>query len=294
MANLKAIRVRIASVKSTKQITSAMKMVSAAKLRKAQDKIVRLRPYANKLHEILVGLSQSLADCEVENIYGRKSSPDKVLIVVITSNRGLCGAFNSNVIKEARRIVSEKYPDQYRSGNLSLLTIGRKGYDFFRKQKVKMLPEQNNLLNDLTFDNVSLVAEQVMKGFTSGEFDRVEFVYNQFKNAAVQNLTNEPFLPVDTTVSARQSDIPVDYIYEPDMEAIIRELIPKSLKIQFYKAVLDSYVAEHGARMTAMHKATDNATTMIRELTLQYNKARQATITNQILEVVSGAEALRG
>jgi F-type H+-transporting ATPase subunit gamma len=294
MANLKAIRLRIASVKSTRQITSAMKMVSAAKLRRAQDKIVRLRPYANKLHEILIGLSQSLAESEVENIYARQSSPDKVLIVVITSNRGLCGGFNSNVIKEARRIISEKYYDQYQSGNLQLLTIGKKGYDFFRKLKVNMLPEQNNLLNDLTFDNVNQVADRIMKSFVSKEFDRVEFVYNQFKNAAVQNLTNEVFLPVEMEPSEKAKEVPVDYIYEPDEAAIVQDLIPKSLKIQFYKAVLDSFVAEHGARMTAMHKATDNATTMIREYTLQYNKARQAAITNQILEVVSGAEALRG
>jgi len=294
MANLKAIRIRITSVKSTRQITSAMKMVSAAKLRKAQDKIVRLRPYAGKLNEILVGLTQSLADSDVENVYARQSAPEKILLVVITSNRGLCGAFNTNVIKEARRIISEKYPDQYRNGSLWLLTVGKKGFDFFRKQKVNMLQEQNNLLHDLTFDNVSIVAEQVMKSFITGEFDRVEFVYNQFKNAAVQNLTNEPFLPVGSVAPGKSKGPTVDYIYEPDKESIVKELIPKSLKIQFYKAILDSFVAEHGARMTAMHKATDNATGMIRDLTLQYNKARQATITNQILEVVSGAEALRG
>ena len=294
MANLKAIRIRITSVKSTRQITSAMKMVSAAKLRKAQDKIVRLRPYANKLHEILVGLSLSLADSEVENVYGRKSSPDKVLLVVITSNRGLCGAFNANVIKEARRVLSEKYFDQYKNGNLKMLTIGKKGYDYFRKQKVNLLPDQNNLLHDLTFDNAARVAEEIMNSFTSGEFDKVDLIYNQFKNAAVQNLTNEVFLPVETATTEKIKTTPTDYIYEPSQEEIVKELIPKSLKIQFYKAVLDSFVAEHGARMTAMHKATDNATTMIRDLTLQYNKARQATITNQILEVVSGAEALRG
>jgi F-type H+-transporting ATPase subunit gamma len=294
MANLKAIRIRITSVKSTRQITSAMKMVSAAKLRKAQDKIVRLRPYANKLYEILVGLSQSLADSEIENVYGRVSPPDKVLIVVITSNRGLCGAFNTNVIKETRRIISEKYFDQYRKGNLKLLTIGKKGFDYFRKQSVNLLPEQNNLLHDLTFDNVARVAEEVMSSFASGEYDRVELMYNQFKNAAVQNLTNELFLPVETVPTGKVKTTPVDYIYEPGKEDIIKDLIPKSLKIQFYKAVLDSFVAEHGARMTAMHKATDNATGMIRDLTLQYNKARQAAITNQILEVVSGAEALRG
>jgi F-type H+-transporting ATPase subunit gamma len=294
MANLKAIRIRITSVKSTRQITSAMKMVSAARLRKAQDKIVRLRPYANKLHEILVSLSQSLSDSEVDNIYGRVSPPEKVLIVVITSNRGLCGAFNSNVIKEARRVISEKYYDQFKNGNLKLMTIGKKGFDYFRKQSVNMLPEQNNLLHDLSFDNVARVAEQVISSFTAGDFDRVELFYNQFKNAAVQNLTNELFLPIEAVPAGKVKTTPVDYIYEPNQEEIIKELIPKSLKIQFYRAVLDSFVAEHGARMTAMHKATDNAIGMIRDLTLLYNKARQATITNQILEVVSGAEALRG
>jgi len=294
MANLKAIRIRITSVKSTRQITSAMKMVSAAKLRKAQDKIVRLRPYANKLYEILVGLNQSLADSEIENVYGRQSSPEKVLIVVITSNRGLCGAFNTNVIKETRRIITEKYPEQYKNNNVWLLPIGKKGYDFFRKLKINMLQEQNNLLHDLTFDNVAGVAEQVMKSFTLKEFDRVELVYNQFKNAAVQILTNEQFLPVSAIPEGKTTLAPTDYIYEPTQEEIVKELIPKSLKIQFYKAILNSFVAEHGARMTSMHKATDNATSMIRDLTLQYNKARQATITNQILEVVSGAEALRG
>jgi F-type H+-transporting ATPase subunit gamma len=294
MPNLKAIRIRISSVKSTKQITSAMKMVSAAKLRKAQDKIVRLRPYAFKLHDILVGLSQSLADAEIENIYARNNSTEKILIIMITSNRGLCGAFNSNVIKEARRVVSDKFLDQFNKGNVTFLTIGKKGYDYMRKQRVKMLPEQNRLFNELTFDNVSKVAEDVMTKFISGEFDKVEIIYNQFKNAAVQNLTEESFLPVETASSEKAGAATHDYIYEPTKEEIVRELIPKSLKIQFYKAILDSFVAEHGARMTSMHKATDNATGMIRDLTLQYNKARQAAITNQILEVVSGAEALKG
>jgi F-type H+-transporting ATPase subunit gamma len=294
MANLKAIRIRITSFKSTRQITSAMKMVSAAKLRKAQDKIVRLRPYANKLHELLVDLSLSLADSEIENVYGRVSEPEKVLLVVITSNRGLCGAFNTNVINETRRVISEKYPDQFRKGNLKILPIGKKGFDYFRRQKANMLPDRNKLFNELTFENVSSIAENVMASFESLEFDRVELIYNQFKNAAVQNLTNEVFLPVETIPVGYNRTTPTDYIYEPDKEEIIKELIPKSLKIQFYKAILDSFVAEHGARMTAMHKATDNATSLIRDLTLQYNKARQAAITNQILEVVSGAEALRG
>lgn len=294
MPNLKAIRIRITSVKSTRQITSAMKMVAAAKLRKAQDKIVRLRPYANKLHDILVTLSQSLDEAEMTNAYGRKSVPEKILVIVITSNRGLCGAFNSNVYKEARRIALEHYYDQFKKGNLWFLAIGKKGFDFLKKQKIQLLGEYNNLLNDLTFENADLIADNIMKSFAAGEFDRVDIIYNQFKNAAVQKLTNEQFLPVETISEGIIAAVPVDYIYEPDKQEIVRELIPKSLKIQFYKAVLDSFVAEHGARMTAMHKATDNATTMIRDLTLQYNKARQAAITNQILEVVSGAEALKG
>jgi F-type H+-transporting ATPase subunit gamma len=294
MANLKIIRTRISSVKSTRQITSAMKMVAAAKLRRAQDKIVRLRPYANKLHEILVGLTQSLVDNEDDNIYGRNTSQEKILIVVITSNRGLCGGFNSNVIKEIRRVIAENYSSQYKSGNLWFIAIGKKGFEYLRRQKQNIVEEDNQLFNNLTFENVSVVAERVMESFVTGKFDRIELIYNQFKNAAVQNLTNEVFLPVETTASDNASVSVHDYIYEPTKEEIVRELIPKSLKIQFYKAVLDSFVAEHGARMTAMHKATDNATQMIKDLTLLYNKARQASITNQILEVVSGAEALKG
>jgi F-type H+-transporting ATPase subunit gamma len=293
MANLKEIRIRIASVKSTKQITSAMKMVSAAKLRKAQDKIVRLRPYAGKLHEILVGLTQSLSESQEENIYGRKGLPEKVLIVVITSNRGLCGAFNSNVIRETKRILTEKYYDQYNKRNVWLLAIGKKGHDALKKLKIDRIQENNSLFQDLSFGNVSEVAGGIMNSFIKGDFDRVELIYNQFKNAAVQNLTVETFLPVETASIGKKVVVPVDYIYEPDREEIVKELIPKSLKIQFYKALLDSFVAEHGARMTAMHKATDNASEMVRSLTLQYNKARQASITNQILEVSSGAEALK-
>jgi F-type H+-transporting ATPase subunit gamma len=294
MANLKAIRIRISSVKSTRQITSAMKMVAAAKLRKAQDKIVRLRPYANKLHEILVILSQRIAEAETENVYSRSTPPEKILIVVITSNRGLCGAFNTNVIKEAKRVVEDNYYEQYKGGKVSFLAIGKKGFDYLRKQKYPLSGEYNDLFNDLTFENVSAVAEKVMTAFLTGEFDRVEIIYNHFKNAAIQQLRNELFLPLESTPTEDKITQPADYIYEPDKDSIIKELIPKSLKIQFYKAVLDSFVAENGARMTAMHKATDNATTMISELTLQYNKARQAAITNQILEVVSGAEALKG
>ena len=294
MANLKIIRIRISSVKSTRQITSAMKMVAAAKLRRAQDKIVRLRPYANKLHEILVGLTQSLVDSEGDNIYGRKSDPEKILLVVVTSKRGLCGGFNADVIRETRRVVSEKYLEQYKKGNLWFVAIGKKGHDFLRRQKLNIFEENNRLFNNLTFENTAVVASGIMAAFVEGKFDRVEIIYNQFKNAAVQNLTTEAFLPVETLPKDGKEGAIIDYIYEPTKEEIVQELIPKSLKIQFYKAILDSFVAEHGARMTAMHKATDNATQLIKDLTLQYNKARQASITNQILEVVSGAEALKG
>jgi F-type H+-transporting ATPase subunit gamma len=213
---------------------------------------------------------------------------------VVTSNRGLCGAFNSNVIKEARRVVSDKYAEQFNKGNVTFLTIGKKGFDYLRKLNLRMLPERNTIFNNLTFENVSVIADDIMASFVKGEYDKVEIIYNQFKNAAVQNLTVEQFLPVEALSTNAGDAVRTDYIYEPTKEEIVKELIPKSLKIQFYKAVLDSFVAEHGARMTSMHKATDNATQMIKDLALQYNKARQAAITNQILEVVSGAEALNG
>lgn len=294
MANLKEIRTRLNSVKSTRQITSAMKMVAAAKLRKAQDKILRLRPYAGKLHEILLGISARIEEAEEGTSYSRVAAPEKILIIVVTSNRGLCGAFNANVIKETIRIIKEKYPEQNSNGNLHLMTIGKKGADYFRKIGVSVIEDHSPIFDNLSFETVNDIAADVMASFLSGDYDMVEFVYNQFKNAAVQILTNEQFLPVVNDQEEKEPDTNSDYIYEPTKEEIIEELIPKTLKIQFYKNVLDSYVAEHGARMTAMHMATDNATDMIRDLTLDYNKARQASITNQILEVVSGAEALNG
>ncbi|MGI5913929.1 MAG: ATP synthase F1 subunit gamma [Bacteroidales bacterium] len=294
MANLKTIRIRINSVRSTRQITSAMKMVAAAKLRKAQDKLLRLRPYAGKLHEILGGLSQSLASLGVENVYGRVTPVDKVLIVVITSNKGLCGAFNSNVIKEARRLATEKYSEQFAKGNVTFLNIGKKGSDIFKKLDVNLLPDKNYLVADLKFNEAVIVAQELMDSFINNEYNVIELVYNKFKNTAVQELTSTQFLPIKPIEDEESISIPPDYIYEPNKEEIVRELIPKSLKIQFYNAVLDSFVAENGARMTAMHTATDNATTLLQDLTLQYNKARQASITNQIIEVASGAEALKG
>jgi len=295
MANLKAIRVRLSSVKSTRQITSAMKMVAAAKLRKAQDSIVQLRPYADKLNEIRAGLSAALRDTEIENIYAeRKKGTGRVLLVVITSNKGLCGAFNANVIRETRHIMAEKYGEQMRRGDLALMTVGKKAADTFKKLKFNIMADHSDLYTALTFDRVAAVADRLMELYLSREYDTIELIYNQFKNAAVQKLTRETYLPVTMETDAGEKSIPADYIYEPDQVSIISELIPKTLRIQLYKAVLDSFAAEQGARMTAMHQATDNATELIRDLTLQYNKARQAAITNQLLEVVSGAEALNG
>jgi len=295
MANLKAIRVRLSSVKSTRQITSAMKMVAAAKLRKAQDAIVQLRPYANKLNEILDGLNMALRDTETENIYAqRRDGNGKVLIIVVTSNKGLCGAFNANVIREARRIMLEKYNKQAGRGDLSFITIGKKGNDVLKRMKVNILEDNSDLWTDLTFGRTAELADRLISLYLKKEYDTIEIVYNQFKNAAVQKLTEEVFLPVTSAEKEAGETAEADYIYEPDQVSIVSELIPKTLRIQLFKALLDSFAAEHGARMTAMHQATDNATELIRDLTLQYNKARQAAITNQLLEVVSGAEALNG
>ncbi len=234
-----------------------------------------------------------IEESESENGFSRVSKPKKVLLIVVTSNKGLCGAFNSNVIKETYRVVSENYSDQFNSGNLSIMSIGKKGEGHFKKLGWNISADHSEIFDNLSFENTSKLAQEVMNSFLEGEFDRIELVYNQFKNAAVQILTRETFLPVENSDSEEGESMQVDYIYEPSKEEIIEELIPRALKIQFYKALLDSFVAEHGARMTAMHMATDNASGLIKDLTLEYNKARQASITNQILEVVSGAEALK-
>ncbi|HOR08641.1 MAG TPA: ATP synthase F1 subunit gamma [Bacteroidales bacterium] len=295
MANLKAIRIRLSSVRSTRQITSAMKMVAAAKLRRAQDAIVQLRPYADKLNEIQASVCAALRDTETENIYAqRKKGNGKVLIVVVTSNKGLCGAFNANVLRETRRIMDERYSQENSRGDLGVMTVGKKANDALRKLKCNIIEDQSDLYTELTFDRISALADKLMRLYVSKEYDTIEIVYNQFKNAAVQKLTNEVFLPVTMGTMSGQDSAPADYIYEPDQVRIISELIPKTLRIKLYRSLLDSFAAEHGARMTAMHQATDNATELIRDLTLQYNKARQASITNQLLEVVSGAEALNG
>ncbi len=265
-------------------------MVSAAKLKRATNAIVQLRPYANKLKDILGNLSASLEDSSSPFILERE--PVRVLIVAVSSNRGLAGAFNANVIKAVNLLISEKYNEQYKNGNVSVIAIGKKTQDYYERRKYNVIGNNNELFSNLTFENVSAVTDSIMKGFANGSFDRVEVVYNQFKNAGIQFLVTEQLLPLpmNTDVSGEQSK--VDYILEPAQEEIVNELIPKSIKIQLYKAVLDSHASEHGARMTAMDKATDNAGELIRSLKLAYNQARQAAITTELTEIVSGASAL--
>ena len=285
MANLKEIRNRISSIGSTMQITSAMKMVSAAKLKKAQDAITAMRPYSSKLTELLQNLSATL-DSDAGGAYSKQREVSKVLLVVITSNRGLCGGFNSSVIKETTQNIAANYQNV----DVDLLTIGKKGNDILSKS-YPVIDARNDIFDNLTYEYVAEVAEKIMKLYADGTYDKIEIIYNRFKNAATQIPQVEQFLPIkpvegDTNASA-------DYIFEPSKEKIVLELIPKSLKTQLYKSVRDSFAAEHGARMTAMHKATDNATELRDELLLTYNKARQAAITNEILEIVGGAEALK-
>lgn len=290
MANLKEVRNRIASVSSTQQITKAMKMVSAAKLKRATNAIVELRPYANKLKDILGNLSASLESAA--SPFTQEREPKKVLIVVISSNRGLAGAFNANVIKTANQLIAEKYAEQLREGNISIIAIGKKAQDFYEKRKYNVIGNNNELYSALTFKNASKITEAIMDGFVKGEYDRVEVVYNHFRNAAVQYLLTEQLLPVLKTEQAEEVSGSSDYILEPSKEEIVTQLIPKSIKIQLYKAILDSHASEHGARMTAMDKATDNAGELLRSLKLSYNQARQAAITTELTEIVSGAAAL--
>ena len=285
MANLKDIRTRIQSVSSTMQITNAMKMVSAAKLKKAQDAIEKMRPYAEKLTELLSGLSASL-DSDMGGAYAEQREVKNVLLVPITSNRGLCGALNSNIIKKTESLIEGEFKDK----NVELITIGKKAYDALSK-KYKIKANKSEVYNHLDYEHVAKIADEIMRDFVDQEYDKVILVYNSFVNAATQNVNTEQFLPIETEKS--DSNVVLDYIYEPSQEEIVLELIPKSLKTQFYKAIRDAWASEHGARMTSMHKATDNAKDMKDDLTLQYNKARQAVITGEILEIVSGAEALK-
>ena len=284
MANLKEIRNRIASVSSTMQITSAMKMVSAAKLKKAQDAITAMRPYSDKLTELLQSLSATL-DADSGSKYANQREVKNVLLVPITSNRGLAGAFNSNIIKETTKLVTEIYANQ----NVSYVTIGKKANDAFKKSNT-IIENKSDVYDNLTFENVAEIAELLMEKFENSEYDKVILVYNKFKNAATQEIMTEQFLPI--VPMEGNEDVNSDYIFEPSKVEIVEQLIPKSLKTQLYKAIRDSFASEHGARMTAMHKATDNATELRDQLKLTYNKARQASITNEILEIVGGAEAL--
>jgi F-type H+-transporting ATPase subunit gamma len=284
MANLKEIRNRITSIGSTMKITSAMKMVSAAKLKKAQDAITAMRPYANKLTELLQNLTATL-DSDAGGEYSTQREVSKVLLVAITSNRGLCGGFNSSIVKKTRKTIETNYKDC----TVDIFTIGKKGSVLSKEYTI--IENNNEIFDALTFDNVAEIAENLMQLFADGSYDKIELVYNQFKNAATQIPTVEQFLPI-APVEDAAANANLDYIFEPSKEEIVLELIPKSLKTQLYKSIRDSFASEHGARMIAMHKATDNATDLRDELLLTYNKARQAAITNEILEIVGGAEAL--
>ncbi len=298
MAGLKEIRTRIASVKSTRQITQAMKMVAAAKLRKSQDKILRLRPYANKMSGIMASIRKGLEN-DVEIPLMENRPPEKVLIILVTSNRGLCGAFNANAINQALQVATTVYAEQWKKKQVSFFAVGKRGAEFLASKGYPLAGVNNEIFDQLTFANVTELEERFVQMFLFKEYDRIDFVYNRFKNAAVHLLTHETFLPVsepeekEEIPSPKEEKTVADYIFEPDKDSLLGELVPKSLRIQFFKVLLDSFTAEHGARMTAMHQATDNANDLIRELTLHYNKARQAAITKEILDIVGGAEALK-
>lgn len=292
MAGLKEIRTRITSIKTTRQVTSAMKMVSAAKLKKAQDAIINFRPYAQRLQLIMEQVGGSL--------HGQNISPycvirdtENILLIVITSNRGLCGGFNSSVIKEFQEVVSTKYSAAYAAGRVKIMAIGKQGERLLKSARFKVDIVINDIWDNFSYPAVEVIANQLMEEFGSGVFDKVEILYNEFVNAAMQRPIIQEFLPVQIPESEKAGDEGL-IIYEPSKAGIASEMIPRMLRTQFYKALLDSWAAEHGARMTAMHLATDNATELINDLTLVYNKARQATITKEILEISAGAEALRG
>ena len=301
MANLKEVKNRIQSVTSTQQITKAMKMVAAAKLRRAQDRIMQMRPYSQKLSSIIQNVASSSDTENLDNPYGEERSVNNVLLVVITSDRGLCGAFNSNVFKYTRALIEEKYAYLERSGNLHIMPIGRRSHDYFMKRGYKVVEGYQNLFGQLSFDEVRKAAQFAMDGFQNEQYDRVEIIFNEFKNVATQILRNEQLLPivakkeeskVEQEGEAKKKKPDVDYIFEPSKDVIFKEIIPNSLRIQFYKALLESNASEHGARMTAMDQATDNAGELLKELKLTYNRTRQAAITKEILEIVGGAEAL--
>jgi F-type H+-transporting ATPase subunit gamma len=300
MANTKELRERIKSVKSTQQLTRAMKMVAAAKLKRAQDAIIALRPYARKLNEIMGNLAAEMGD-ELDSPYAKPVKPEKVLLVVITSNRGLCGAFNANVNKTALEVAQGQYAEQLAAGNLWILAIGKKAYEYFKRRGFQLVGENHDVFADLNFDTVNSVASMVMDGFVEGKWNRVDLVYNEFKNVMSQIRKHERFLPIEgkpapaaasSTTETAATKVNADYIFEPNKEEILLSLIPKSLRTQFFKAVLESNAGEQGARMVAMDNATTNAEELIKVLKLAYNQARQAAITKEILEIVAGAEAL--
>ena len=289
---LKEVRNRIESVRSTQQITKAMKMVSAAKLRRAQDAIIQMRPYAKKLQEMLANIVSN-ADGNINMALAAERPVQKLLVIVITSDRGLCGGYNSNLIKLAKQVIAEKYPDNVTKENATLLPVGKKGYEHFSKNKFNVIDKYWSVFSDLSFENIAAVSKYAMDAFTSGQVDAVELVYSEFKNAGTQNFTAEQFLPVPKTAK-KKGEAKADFIFEPGKHVLIAELMPKILNTQLYKAVLDAHASEHGARMTAMDKATDNAQELLKSLKINYNRARQAAITTELTEIVSGAAALQG
>lgn len=297
MANLKEVRTRIGSVNSTMQITSAMKMVSASKLRKSQTAIVALRPYASKLQEIMQRLSTSLKT-SAEGVYAKihKDNPEdeKILLIPVASNKGLCGVFNVTVLRETLRVLNEDYKIQYEKGNLDILCISKKIEETLRFRKYRIAGNENELLDNLSYDNTIAFAEKLMKDFVDEKYDRIVFIYNQFKSAGTHILVKEQFLPIvsDNPAEEDNSVEATEYIFQPSKDEIINSLTPNTLKLQVYKILLDSFSSEHGARMVAMTKATDNAGELLKELNLSYNKARQGAITNEIIEIVGGANAL--
>lgn len=289
MASLKEVKNRITSVVSTQQITKAMKMVAAAKLRRSQERVQTMRPYAQKLSALLQNICASADD--VQSVFSKVREENKILLVVVSSDRGLCGSFNSMVIKHAVRLMNEKFAAQHKAGNVTILPIGKKAFEFFGKRKVKIIDSYYDIFHELTFEKTSAIGDSLMEKFKSGEFDRVEIIYNEFKNVATQILRHEQFLPIQIPRAEKKEM--ANYIYQPDQESIVEGIIPKSLKTQLYKALLDSNASENGARMTAMDKATDNAGELLKDLRLTYNRTRQAAITKEILEIVAGAEALK-
>jgi F-type H+-transporting ATPase subunit gamma len=292
MASLKEVRNRITSVNSTMQITKAMKMVAAAKLRRAQDRIIQMRPYAKKLNELIAQVSQG-TEVGASSPYTKVREVNNVLIVMVTSDRGLCGAFNTNVIKAAVSFINENYPSQLDKGNISVLSLGKKGSEAFTRRGIKVDNEFTDIFQRLSFDTAKEAAEKVMAAFAEGTYDEVVLVYNEFKNVATQIIRTEKILPL-VSEETEEKTSNTDYIFEPSEEEIILELIPKAIKLSVFKAVLDSNASEHGARMTAMDKATENGGELLKALKIEYNRSRQAAITKEILEIVGGAEALKG